>query len=60
MIHKPQEILSEILAFMSLDDGDIVMTGTPEGVGTINKGDVFSTIVKNNEQIIIEETWVAI
>ena len=60
MIHKPQEILSEILSFMSLDDGDIVMTGTPEGVGTINKGDVFSTIVKNNEQIIIEETWVAI
>jgi 2-keto-4-pentenoate hydratase/2-oxohepta-3-ene-1,7-dioic acid hydratase in catechol pathway len=60
MIHKPQEILSEILAFMSLDDGDIVMTGTPKGVGTINKGDVFSTIVKNNEQIIIEDTWVAI
>ena len=60
MIHKPQEILSEILTFMSLDDGDIVMTGTPKGVGTIDKGDVFSTIVKNNEQIIIEETWVAI
>ena len=60
MIHKPQEILSEILTFMSLDDGDIVMTGTPKGVGSIDKGDVFSTIVKNNEQIIIEETWVAI
>jgi len=58
MIHKPQEILSEILTFMRLDDGDIVMTGTPKGVGTIAKGDVFSTIVKNNEQIIIEETWV--
>ena len=60
MIHKPQDILSEILTFMSLDDGDIVMTGTPKGVGTIDKGDVFSTIVKNNEQVIIEETWVAI
>lgn len=60
MIHKPQEILSEILTFMSLDNGDILMTGTPKGVGTIDKGDVFSTIVKNNEQIIIEETWVAI
>jgi 2-keto-4-pentenoate hydratase/2-oxohepta-3-ene-1,7-dioic acid hydratase in catechol pathway len=60
MIHKPQEILSEILTFMSLDDGDIVMTGTPEGVGTIDKGDVFSATVKTNEQIIIEETWVAI
>ncbi len=59
MIHKPQEILSEILTFMSLNDGDIVMTGTPKGVGTIDKGDVFSAIVKYNEQIIIEETWVA-
>jgi 2-keto-4-pentenoate hydratase/2-oxohepta-3-ene-1,7-dioic acid hydratase in catechol pathway len=60
MIHKPQEILSEIFTFMSLDDGDIVMTGTPKGVGTIDKGDVFSSTVKNNEQIIIEETWVAV
>ena len=60
MIHKPQEILSEILTFMSLDDGDIVMTGTPKGVGIIDKGDVFSTLVKNNEKIIIKETWVAI
>lgn len=59
MIYKPQEILSEILTFMSLSDGDIVMTGTPEGVGIIGKGDVFSTIVRNNEQTVIEETWIA-
>ena len=60
MIYKPQEILSEILTFMSLDDGDIVMTGTPRGVGEIDKGDVFEVLVKNNKQLIIEETWVAI
>ena len=59
MIYKPEEILSEILTFMSLSDGDIVMTGTPKGVGIIDKGDVFSTIVKNNERTVIEETWIA-
>ena len=59
MMHEPQEILSEILTFMSLIDGDIVMTGTPKGVGKIDKGDVFSAIVRNNEKIVIEETWIA-
>ena len=59
MIHGPQEILSETLTFMSLYDGDIVMTGTPVGVGVINKSDVFKVLVKNDKEVIIEETWVA-
>ena len=59
MIHKPQEVLSEILTFLSLNDGDIVMTGTPMGVGAINKGDVFTVLVKENDKKIIKETWVA-
>lgn len=59
MIHKPQEILSEILTFLTLNDGDIVMTGTPMGAGAINKGDTFTVLVKENDTKIIEETWVA-
>lgn len=60
MIHQPREILSEIQTFMSLDDGDVVMTGTPQGVGPIDKGDVFSAAVKKNDQRIIQEKWVAV
>ena len=42
MLYSPQEILQEILSFIELEDGDIVMTGTPSGVGEIVAGDVFS------------------
>jgi 2-keto-4-pentenoate hydratase/2-oxohepta-3-ene-1,7-dioic acid hydratase in catechol pathway len=59
MIHKPQAILSEILSYMTLNDGDIVMTGTPEGVGEICKGDEFSAALFVDSSTILEKTWIA-
>lgn len=41
MMVKPDEILKELQCFVSLEDGDIVMTGTPKGVGVIGKNDCF-------------------
>ncbi len=41
MMYKPRDVLSELQIFMPLNDGDIIMTGTPKGVGSINKGDIF-------------------
>jgi len=41
MMVKPDEILTELQSFISLEDGDIVMTGTPKGVGIIGKTDNF-------------------
>jgi len=41
MMVKPDEILAELQSFISLEDGDIVMTGTPKGVGVIDKEDNF-------------------
>jgi 2-keto-4-pentenoate hydratase/2-oxohepta-3-ene-1,7-dioic acid hydratase in catechol pathway len=35
MMYQPDEIFSAISQFMSLNDGDIVMTGTPKGVGEV-------------------------
>ncbi|MEA3513468.1 MAG: fumarylacetoacetate hydrolase family protein, partial [Campylobacterota bacterium] len=40
MIYKPQEMLEEIQTFMELEDGDIIMSGTPKGVATYKVGDV--------------------
>jgi 2-keto-4-pentenoate hydratase/2-oxohepta-3-ene-1,7-dioic acid hydratase in catechol pathway len=40
MIYKPLEMLKEIDSFMSLEDGDIVMSGTPKGVGKFNIDEV--------------------
>lgn len=41
MMAKPDEILKELQTFLSLEDGDIVMTGTPKGVGVITQSDDF-------------------
>ena len=59
MIYKPDDILAEILSFMTLNDGDIVMTGTPKGVGTIARGDVFTAKVSVNNQQVINTSWTA-
>ncbi|WP_291405099.1 fumarylacetoacetate hydrolase family protein [Acidaminobacter sp.] len=39
MIHKPLDILDEVKTMTTLEDGDILMTGTPKGVGTFQTGD---------------------
>ena len=49
MMAKPDEILQELQTFLSLEDGDIVMTGTPKGVGVINLSDDFFGQVYLNE-----------
>ena len=59
MIYKPAEILSELLTFISLCNGDIVMTGTPMGVGAINPGQNFSGRVKDNDKIVTSAEWIA-
>lgn len=35
MMYQPQAIVNAISEFMTLNDGDIVMTGTPKGVGEV-------------------------
>ncbi len=40
MIFKPAFLISFISNVMTLEPGDVVMTGTPEGVGTMKPGDV--------------------
>jgi len=56
MIYKPDKILSEIQTFMTLEDGDIIMSGTPKGVATYKKGDLFvASLYVDNETILKEE-----
>jgi len=57
MIHKPLEILAEAQTFMSLDDNDIIMSGTPKGVGTYKKGDEFVAKLFQGEKFLKEEKW---
>ena len=57
MINKPLEIIEEAKSFLSLEDGDILMSGTPKGVGEFKKGDVFIGKILYENSIIIEEIF---
>lgn len=59
MLYKPDAILAEILTFMTLNDGDIVMTGTPKGVGQVGAGDSFSGRVMADGELLVSATWIA-
>ena len=58
MIYKPDKILSEIETFMSFEDGDIIMTGTPKGVTTYKRNDVFLAVLYLNHKIILKEEFI--
>jgi len=58
MLFKPEVLLKEIKRDFTLEDGDIIMTGTPSGVGEVNSGDVFTGIVISKKSKLIEHNWV--
>ncbi|MCH9028236.1 MAG: fumarylacetoacetate hydrolase family protein [Bacteroidetes bacterium] len=39
MIFKPGELVQYLSSLMTLEKGDLIFTGTPKGVGKVNKGD---------------------
>jgi 2-keto-4-pentenoate hydratase/2-oxohepta-3-ene-1,7-dioic acid hydratase in catechol pathway len=39
MVFSPSELVSYISGIMTLLPGDVILTGTPEGVGAIKVGD---------------------
>ncbi len=57
MLFKPQFILDEIKSLFTLNDGDIVMTGTPEGVGEVRKGAMFKGTITVGETNLAECEW---
>ena len=59
MIYKPAIILSELQKFTTLEDGDLVMTGTPEGVGVINQGERFEGAVLADNEVLVSASWIA-
>jgi 2-keto-4-pentenoate hydratase/2-oxohepta-3-ene-1,7-dioic acid hydratase in catechol pathway len=59
MMHKPGQILSGIRDFMDLEDGDIIMTGTPKGVGQVQAGDRFVGRILSAGRILVSQEWQA-
>lgn len=57
MINKIDEIINEFKTFSSFEDDDILMTGTPKGVGKFIKDDVFVGKVLYKNEVLIEKTF---
>ena len=45
MIFPPEELIAYITAYITLEEGDIIATGTPEGVGPLNDGDLVEAVI---------------
>lgn len=63
MLFPPKAVMDDIQHYISLYDGDIIMTGTPAGVGPVNQGDVFEVRLLSSESgettTLIEHKWIA-
>ncbi len=59
MLYRPAAILEELRTFTTLEDGDLVMTGTPEGVGSIHKGERFEGRILAGDKVLVSASWVA-
>ena len=59
MLYPPDVILSEPKQFLVLEDYDIVMTGTPAGVGAVQSGEQFAGRVLDGERELISGAWLA-
>lgn len=58
MINKPDEIIKEANTFLTFEDGDILMSGTPKGVGEFKVGDKFLGKILYKDEVIIEKEFI--
>jgi 2-keto-4-pentenoate hydratase/2-oxohepta-3-ene-1,7-dioic acid hydratase in catechol pathway len=60
MLYPPLVILEELSQFMSVRDGDIIMTGTPAGVGPLISGADYTATLLNGDEVLVTKTWRAL
>jgi len=59
MLFKPEQLLNEVKSFLSLEDGDVIMSGTPQGAGPFFAGDRFVGRIFAQDKLLIEAAWLA-
>jgi 2-keto-4-pentenoate hydratase/2-oxohepta-3-ene-1,7-dioic acid hydratase in catechol pathway len=57
MIFAPDRLCAEIEAQFGLEDGDLIMTGTPSGVGDLLAGDRLVGRILDGGRVALEVTW---
>jgi acylpyruvate hydrolase len=51
MIFSIEQIISYVSKFITLKTGDLIFTGTPEGVGPVKQGDVLTLYMENEKKL---------
>ncbi|MFW5792709.1 MAG: fumarylacetoacetate hydrolase family protein [Bacteroidota bacterium] len=54
MIFSFDEIINYVSKFFTLKIGDLIFTGTPAGVGAVNKGDILTAFIKDKELLKVK------
>jgi len=59
MIFSIKYLISFISSYMTLEEGDVILTGTPSGVGGLHGGDVIEAGIADISQIkfSVEKSW---
>jgi acylpyruvate hydrolase len=57
MLFKPDELLQELKKYYPLRAGDVVLTGTPEGVGPLKSGDRLKAVLEMQEHTLLTCHW---
>ena len=58
MLSKPAQMLSQCKSFLTFEDGDLLMTGTPKGVGPVKSGDRYLGRIFDKDKLLVEGSWV--
>jgi 5-carboxymethyl-2-hydroxymuconate isomerase len=53
MIFKPVELVQYLSSLMTLEKGDLIFTGTPKGVGKVNKRDVINAGIEGMAELTV-------
>lgn len=54
MIYKIPQMIAEMSRFFTLKRGDVILTGTPKGVGEIHSGDVLHGTIESIGELFFE------
>jgi len=60
MLYPPATIVQELQSFLTLEDFDVIMTGTPAGVGPITVGDQFEARLLEGASERVCAQWTAV
>lgn len=55
MVFKWPELVAYLQTHFPVVENDILLSGTPSGVGSLNRGDVLKSLLKNSKQQILIE-----